>query len=397
VQEDTFERKKRVQQEEEEEKIEEDKIQAFKELKRSIPSIPEEDEEVRSVDILEENIRIHRPVKKRPVEVPEGGKAAKRRRVVEIYQEHQKNQPPQHEQEQVCQKDGRLARLRRRMEEEKRNVLDYLEKKKEMEIIEDVGAWWTKLEQNLEMKFQKDGKQRRLRETKEKKIKFNERMKLNFDLEGWSEWWKMIELNNEKDGNMKRLSKAEGKKKFYQERVQPNLILVGWRGWWSRMEAEMIREISSRRKEEGQLKKRILSSEKKTEFVRKFFPSFRNINGNFRRNKIEKQDWDNNGSVEYDGYQTECENFKRKDIPTSIFKGGHSTPKRKLSSLQVGENCEIKKRKLSTKLSENLMFSVRMNHNINFNEPDGLSQGQREVTRRNSLGENVQPDKGPIL
>ena len=199
----------------------------------TVPSIPEEDKEMEGE--LEENIRINRLVKKRPIKIPEGGKALKGRRMeiqlegvqkvdVEqgikttlmedelVAQEHHRNQQLQQNQEKAFQKDGRLRALRKRMEEEKRNVLIYMEKKKEMEIITDIGTWWAELEKKQEGK------------AKERKEKAQ--YKQDWVPEGWMEWWKMTEMVSEKDGKQKRLSKAKEKQKYYQEESTQTLY------WW---------------------------------------------------------------------------------------------------------------------------------------------------------------------
>ena len=169
------------------------------------------------------------------------------------------------------------------------------------------------------------------------------------------------------------------------------------------MEADMKKETASRRKEEDELRKRKLASDKKTDFVMKFFPSFRNTNGDFRR---EDQDHDRNGSMENSTYQAGSDKFRREEKSSNIFTfvSGQTTPKRKIANLQV-----TKKRKISPKFCENLTFwentithnmptnsALRKNSNINFNGPAGLAEDQCDVKQRDSPRKNLNLNNGPI-
>ena len=81
----------------------------------------------------------------------------------------------------------RLLTLRKRMNMEKKRVIDYLEVKKEMEIMEDIKEFWEREERKI---TQKAGKDEVMKER-------SRRCETSRHLQGLSKWWTRMEKEAE--------------------------------------------------------------------------------------------------------------------------------------------------------------------------------------------------------
>ena len=121
---------------------------------------------------------------------------------------------------------SKLAELQQRMKEEKQRVIEYLDRKKETENLEDIGKFWRKMEDKVE---KKEAQTRRL-----------ENLEIERALIGWSSWWNKMELEAETENRKKKVERK--KKESFSTIKLPNQVLVGWKGWWDRVEADGKRE-----------------------------------------------------------------------------------------------------------------------------------------------------------
>jgi hypothetical protein len=233
---------------------------------------------------------LKRPAKRKPPNVPEGWRKAKRRKIRTEDQEPKMPlletvEDPHHGQEEKENTDepaGRLANLRSRMKTERQNVIDYMDKKRELEILADIALFWNEQEMKLNLK---DGKGR---EHSRRKANRNLRNQLNLSgkhanllLKDWLGWWGRMEREAIATRRQDQQDRAKLKQITFKDIIQPNLLLTGWRGWWSRMEAESKHEGSSMKHDEGWAKSRSVTNNiKKQDFLAKYFkPSKTPIQG----------------------------------------------------------------------------------------------------------------------
>ena len=167
----------------------------------------------------------------------------------------------------------RLANLRRRMKVERQNVIDYVDKKRELEILADIALFWKDQEMKLNLK---DGKGREHSRRKENLILRNQLnhsgKHANLLLKDWLGWWGRMEREAIATRRQNQQDRAKLRQRTFKDITQPNLSLTGWRGWWKRMEAESKREGSSMNHDEGWAKSRSITNNiKKQDFVIKYF------------------------------------------------------------------------------------------------------------------------------
>ena len=121
-----------------------------------------------------------------------------------------------------------LTKLRRRMEAEKARVIEYINDKRDSEILIDAASLWRRAEDD---KAREENQYRRLETIKQEKC-----------LLGWTTWWTRMEDEASASKRMDRKRDADRKKTPFKNNKIPNLTLAGWMGWWQRMEAENRKE-----------------------------------------------------------------------------------------------------------------------------------------------------------
>ena len=373
VEEDQFARRKRLLDEEQEEKQEEQRIKDFKEQKR--------------------------PTKRKPSTIPIGWKNSKRRRVMEVNQEPSllslSTEDPI-----VDQPGGRLALLRRRMENEKQMVINYMDNKREADILMDIASFWQKLEMKICLKDGKDEQLKIKRKAKNKQTFPTECVNPDQLLVNWIEWWHRIEKEADAARRLEKIERARAKKEHFSNQLQPNLLLTGWRGWWSRMEAESKKEQSSKRLDKEWMKARtITNNQEKSKFFSKYFAK--------------------NVTKPTDGEQVSTDvnrstiGWKNVGIPVNSCRPNQSlilTPKRKLEFNTFHEGSPDKRRKLS--FNRNLEFWQEKNEkshtqsgpaisalryfNNNKGRADKLSDQCGNTTEEYSQGKSKLPADGDM-
>ena len=125
------------------------------------------------------------------------------------------------------------------MKKEKQKIMNYLEIKKETEILMDVAVFWRRMEHSVSLKEGK-AKKAKIKECRLKKrdaiIKFYENcVKPNLELTCWSDWCNRMDEESEASRRMDRLDQVERNKKIFWERLQPKTIFAGCISWWNRM------------------------------------------------------------------------------------------------------------------------------------------------------------------
>ena len=141
------------------------------------------------------------------------------------------------------------------MEEERLRIVEYMDRKKETEILVDTAEFWMKMDKiaclKAGMEKQENIKKDRLEKKREKKWFYENCRQPNLILTGWTDWWNMIEVESESFRRMDGLEIVRERQLFYSDRVQPNIILFDWLPWWNKNGAG-----SSGRKKDGQDKEK---------------------------------------------------------------------------------------------------------------------------------------------
>ena len=145
---------------------------------------------------------LKRPAKRKPPNVPAGWRKAKRRKIRSEDQEPKMPlletvEDPHHGQEEKENTDkpaGRLANLRSRIKAERQNVIDYMDKKRELEILADIALFWNDQEMKLNLKDGKGREHSRRKANRKLRNQLNHSGKhANLLLEDWLGWWGRME------------------------------------------------------------------------------------------------------------------------------------------------------------------------------------------------------------
>ena len=223
------------------------------------------------------------------------------------------------------------------MKEEKQRVIEYLDRKKETENLEDIGKFWRKMEEKVE---KKEAQTRRL-----------ENLEMEKTLIGWSSWWNKMELEAETENRKKKVERK--KKESFSTIKLPNQVLVGWKGWWDRVEADGKREGKKPEKNNSWSRNRS-NRIMKDHFIKKYFSE----------PKEEKPFND--------------ESRTEKDLEEVKLKGGQVTPKRKFTFKTYSVE---KKAKIT--FPENIQTNERTNRQSHAQSADFLSN---DVTNNKGEG-----------
>ena len=142
--------------------------------------------------------------------------------------------------EDSCRKAGNLAKLKERIEKERRIIIHLMEeKRKEAMKMEYWQEWWEMMEKDEKA----TERNRRLQRAAAERNKFKNITEPNLQLKDWRSWWKLAEDSCLREGREKaredKLRKAAALSRKFKERIQPDLLLSGWGTWWNRMENQV--------------------------------------------------------------------------------------------------------------------------------------------------------------